>query len=169
MLDTVLIGVATLNVAFMAAWLTTGVLENLVHPILNETYTAQVMDMERVREEYPEAYAHVAYRRLTSVKLRKRLFAFIVGWELLATAALWTGTGALAGAALGLWDTPTAIVLAIIGTTLFSSVWAGFLIAGNYFCYWFGHEGSQNSHFQTLLWGLANTIILFALAVRLFP
>ncbi len=165
MLDTVLLGVACLNLAFTAAWLTVGALENLLHPFLNETYTAQVMDMERMREEYPEAYEHVAYRRLTNPGLRKLLFRVIVAWELLSTAGLWAGTIALGGSVLGLVGTGTAIMLGLIGTALFCSVWAGFLIAGNYFCYWFGHEGGQNTHFQMLHWGLANTVILIACAV----
>ncbi len=165
MLDTVLLAVACLNLAFMAAWLTVGALENLLHPFLNETYTAQVMDMERMREEYPEAYDHVAYRRLTDPGLRRLLFRFIVLWELLATAGLWVGTLTLGGAVLGLSEPDTAIALGLIGTALFCSVWAGFLIAGNYFCYWFGHEGGQNTHFQMLHWGLANAVILIALAI----
>ncbi len=168
MLDTVLLGVACLNLAFMAAWLTVGALENLFHPFLNETYTAQVMDMERMREEYPEAYEHVAYRRLTSPGLRKLLFRFIVAWELLAMTSLWVGATALGGAVLSIAAPDTAITLGLIGTALFCSVWAGFLIAGNYFCYWFGHEGGQNTHFQMLHWGLANAVILIGLAIY-FP
>ncbi len=165
MLDTVLLGVACLNLDFMAAWLTVGALENLFHPFLNETYTAQVMDMQRMREEYPEAYEHVAYRRLTNPVLRNLLFRFIVLWELLAMAGLWTGTVALGGAVLSIVGPETAITLGLIGTALFCSVWAAFLIAGNYFCYWFGHEGGQNTHFQMLHWGLANAVILIGLAV----
>ncbi|WP_082688680.1 DUF2165 family protein [Ruegeria marisrubri] len=164
MLDTVLIAVGGFNLAFMAAWLTIGALENVFHPFLNETYTAQVMDLERMREEYPEAYTHVSYRRVTNAKLRKRLFAFIVVWELLATASLWLGTAAMGAAVLGLVPVSTALALGLVGTMLFNSVWAGFLIAGNFFCYWFGHEGGQNTHFQMLLWGLANCVLLIGLA-----
>lgn len=167
MLDTVILILCALNVAFMAAWLTTGALENLFHPFLNETYTAEVMDMTRMREEYPEAYAHVAYRRVTSVPLRKRLFALIVTWELAAMVMLWVGAGGLAGAVLGMVSIDTALALGLIGALLFSSVWAGFLIAGNYFCYWFGHEGGQNTHFQMLQWGLLGTIVLICAAAQL--
>lgn len=164
MLDQILIVTCAANLAFMAAWLTVGAFENLFHSFLNETYTAQVMDMERMREDYPEAYAHVSYRRLTSPRLRKRLFGFIVAWELLATFCLWLGAGAVAGAAMGLVSAPVALSLGLVGTVLFCSVWAGFLIAGNYFCYWFGHEGGQNTHFQMLLWGLCNTLLITVLA-----
>lgn len=165
MLDTVLLVAGCVNLAFMAAWLTIGVFENLFHPFLNETYTAQVMDMERMREEYPEAYEHVAYRRVTNRKIRRRLFSFIVGWELLAVAGLWLGVGALAGAASGIVVISTGLSLGLIGAMMFCATWAGFLIAGNYFCYWFGHEGGQNTHFQMLLWGLANCVGLIALAI----
>jgi predicted small integral membrane protein len=167
MLDTFLWAVAALNLAFMAAWLTTGALENVFHPFLNQTYTSQVMDMTLMREEYPDAYAHVAYRRVTAPELRRWAFRFIVAWEVLAMVALWIGAGAAAGAALGLVAVETALVLGLAGATLFCSVWAGFLVAGNWFCYWFGHEGGQNTHFQMLHWGLAGTLLLIGLALRL--
>ena len=165
MLDNVIILVAGLNLAFMAAWLSVGALENLFHPFLNETYTAQVMDMERMRLDYPEAYAHVAYRRMTNAKIRRRLFHFIVACELIAALALWVGTGAFGGLLLGMVSPPTAIAAGLVGVALFTSIWAGFLIVGNYFCYWFGHEGGQNTHFQMLHWGLASCVLLIAVAI----
>ena len=165
MLETGLLFVGCVNLAFMAAWLTTGALENLFHPFLNETYTAQVMDMERMRLDYPEAYVHVSYRRVTHAGLRRRLFGFIVTWEILATICLWAGAIAMIGAAIGLVQVTTALTAGLVGSTLFCSVWAGFLIAGNYFCYWFGHEGGQNTHFQLLLWGLANVLILIGISL----
>lgn len=167
MLETVLLAVAGANLGFMAAWLTIGALENLFHPFLNETYTAQVMDMERMREDYPEAYAHVAYRRLTNPIIRKRLFVFIVTWEVVATLCLWAATVATWLATFGALEAQPAISLGLVAALLFSSVWAGFLVAGNYFCYWFGHEGGQNTHFQMLFWGLANTILLMIVAMAL--
>lgn len=166
MLDTVLLAVGGVSLAFMAAWLTIGALENLFHPFLNETYTAQVMDMEQMRLLYPEAYAHVAYRRLGNRRVRRWLFSFIVAWELMAMACLWLATLGLIGAAAGLAPIPGALALGLVASMLFCSVWAGFLIVGNYFCYWFGHEGGQNTHFQMLHWGLANVILLIGLAIR---
>lgn len=167
MLELVILGICALSLAFMAAWLTIGALENVFHPFLNETYTAEVMDMKAMREEYPEAYAHVSYRRLTSPTLRLRLFHFIVGCELAAMAALWIAVGSFVLTLFGVVGAPTSIALGLIGTSLFTSVWAGFLIVGNYFCYWFGHEGGQNTHFQMLQWGLANIILLVAVSAVL--
>lgn len=167
MLDTVILGVCALNLAFMAAWLTIGALENLFHPFLNETYTAQVMDMERMREDYPEAYVHVSYRRLTNPRLRRILFSVIVAWELTAMAVLWVGAVCMALAMLGLFAPVSAFALGLIAVALFCSVWAGFLVVGNYFCYWFGHEGGQNTHFQMLLWGMANSVLLIGGSVAL--
>ncbi|MEE2945253.1 MAG: DUF2165 family protein [Pseudomonadota bacterium] len=34
------------------------------------------------------------------------------------------------------------------------------MVAGNWFCYWFGHEGAQNTHFQLLQWGVLTLILL---------
>lgn len=53
-----------------------------------------------------------------------------------------------------------ARMLAAWGATDFTSVWAAFLIVGNYFCYWFGHEGAQNTHFPLTLWALGTVILL---------
>ena len=149
-------------VFFMAAWLTVGGLENLFHPFLNETYTAEVMDMTRMREDYPEAYTHVAYRRVTSERLRKVLFRIIVVWEISAAAMLWIGSFALVLAAFGVAERDSAVGLALAGSLMFTATWAGFLVVGNWFCYWFGHEGGQNTHFQMLLWGLGTLLLLVA-------
>ncbi|MDJ0822179.1 MAG: DUF2165 family protein [Paracoccaceae bacterium] len=167
MLDTIILAVCCLNLVFMAAWMTVGALENLFHPFLNETYTAEVMDMQRMREEYPEAYTHVAYRRLTSPTLRKRLFAFIVGAELLAMALLWIAAVSVLLALFGAVNAGTALSLGLAGTAAFASIWAGFLVVGNWFCYWFGHEGGQNTHFQMLQWGLLGLITQIAAAMAL--
>ena len=150
----------TLSLAFLAAWLTIGVAENILHPSLNATFTAEVLDMKRMREGYPEAYAEVAHRRVTSPGLRMALFRMIVFWELMATLMLWIGVGAFGLSALSMVDPETARILGLTGAMMFTSVWAGFLVAGNWWCYWFGHEGAQNTHFQMTLWGMANVLFV---------
>jgi len=167
MLDQIILIVLAVNVGFLAAWLTVGAMENLIHPFLNETYTAEVMDMTRMREDYPEAYAIVAYRRITNPGLRRFLFRIIVAWELSAAAALWIGTVALVLAIVGVSATPTALALALLGTLMFTATWCGFLVVGNWFCYWFGHEGGQNTHFQMTLWGIGNMILLVTASMAL--
>jgi len=57
-------------------------------------------------------------------------------------------------------DPDVARQCALIGVFCFTSIWAGFLVAGNWFCYWFGHEGAQNTHFQLLQWGVLTLILL---------
>ncbi|MCY4317091.1 MAG: DUF2165 family protein [Roseovarius sp.] len=162
-MEYVLLGVAAANTGFMAAWLTIAALDNVCHPFLNEKYAAQVMDMERMREEYPEAYEHVANRRLANSNAQKWFYWFIVFWELLAMATLWVGVLALVLAMFSLISPQTALTVALMGATLFISIWAGFLVAGNYFCYWFGHEGGQNTHFHMLHWGLGSILVIVAM------
>ena len=147
-------------VLFLALWLTIGAFENVVHPTLNETFTSQVLDMTHMREQFPEAYAAVAYRRVASPGLRRFLFRFIVTWEVTATVALWIGTVTVGLAMLGQMSPDVARGWAILGVLLFTTTWAGFLVAGNWFCYWFCHEGAQNTHYQMTLWGLATMIFL---------
>ncbi len=150
----------TLAVFFLTAWLTIGVFENMFQPNLNRVYTSEVMDMTRMRDEYPEAYAEVAYRRVSDPFWQRFLFRVIVTWELLATIALWVGVVAMARVILGGLDIDTGRMFAVLGVMMFTATWSGFLVVGNWFCYWFSHEGGQNTHFQMTLWGLATMIFL---------
>lgn len=149
-------------VTAIAAWLTTGVRDNILYPSQNETYTAEVMEMVRIRDEYPEAYEPVAHRAITDRRLQLLAFRFVVAAEFLATVLLWLGAASLVLALVGILGSETARGLAMIGSAAFTSVWAGFLVAGNHFCYWFGHEGAQNTHFQMTLWGLGTMLLLAA-------
>lgn len=145
---------------FLAAWLTTGVLENLFFPKLNSTFTAEVLDMARMRQEYPEAYSDVAHRRIANPSIQKWLFRLIVFWELLAVIALWVGFAMLLASLFDQAHLDTARALALLGALMFTATWAGFLIVGNWFCYWFCHEGAQNTHYQMTLWGTATMIFM---------
>lgn len=147
-------------VFFLAAWLTTGVLENLLRPSLNETFTAEVLELKRMQTEYPEAYAEVAHRAIKDRHIQKLLFRFIVAWETFATILLWLGFLALLGALFDWLSIETANIFALSGVMAFTATWSGFLVAGNYFCYWFSHEGAQNTHFQMTLWGMSVMIFL---------
>ena len=116
--------------------------------------------MARMREEYPEAYERVAHRRISSPAVQSLLFRLIVFWEIIAVLALWLGTVTLLLAVLGRVDPGFARALGLLGTLLFTSTWAGFLMVGNWFCYWFCHYEGQNTHYQMTLWGMATMILL---------
>ncbi len=145
---------------FLAAWLSTGVFENVFYSDLNRTFTSEVLDFTRMREQYPDAYARVAHRRITNPKALNGLFRLIVLWELVAVLALWAGVVALVLAVFGNLGPDAARAWALLGALLFTSTWAGFLIVGNWFCYWFCHEGAQNTHYQMTLWGFATMLLL---------
>ena len=159
-MDVMLLVAQSATVFFLAAWLTTGVVENLFYPKLNSTFTAEVLDMARMREEYPEAYADVAHRRVSNPRIQIFLFRMIVLWELLATVALWIGFATILLALFGQIAADSGRTWALLGALMFTATWAGFLIMGNWFCYWFCHEGAQNTHYQMTLWGMATMIFL---------
>lgn len=144
----------------IAAWLTAGLRDNILYPTQNETFTAQVMTMARIRDEFPEAFAPVAHRAVTDRRLQLLAFRFIVLAEVVVTAVLWLGAAALVLALTGSVTPETARALALFGALGFTGLWGGFLVAGNHFCYWFGHEGAQNTHFQMTLWGMGTMILL---------
>ncbi|MFK7837369.1 MAG: DUF2165 family protein [Sulfitobacter sp.] len=150
----------TASVGFLALWLTTGVRDNILYPMVNETFTAEVMDMARMRQDYPEAYAEVAHRRVVNRSLQKLAFRLVVVWEVLTTLALWAGVLALGAACLGWSELGSAKALSLGAALMFTATWAMFLIVGNHFSYWFGHEGAQNTHFQMTFWGLGTMIFL---------
>lgn len=160
MYDLVLLIAQILTVTALAAWITTGVWDNIVHPDNNRLFAAQVMALERMRQDYPTEYARVAHRAVNDPALHRLAFRFIVACEVLAMIVLWAGAGALVLSGFGAIPSQTALALAMLGTVLFTSVWSGFLVVGNYFCYWFCHEAGQNTHFQMTLWGLATLIVL---------
>ncbi|MEX0311837.1 MAG: DUF2165 domain-containing protein [Tateyamaria sp.] len=159
-MDQMLIAAQALATGLVAGWLTLGVRDNILHTSVNETYTAEVMEMTRMRDEYPDAFAHVAHRAITNRPLQKLAFRLVVGAEALATLVLWAGVIGLIMALVGTGTADTGRSIAMAGTMLFTAVWAGFLIVGNHFCYWFCHEGAQNTHYQMTLWGVATMILL---------
>lgn len=144
----------------LACWLSTGVLDNLLHPTLNETYTAEVMSMTRLREDYPDAFKQVAQRAVTDRKRHILVFRIVVAAELIAAMLLWVGTAALLLCLMGFVADETSHAIATVGATAFLAIWSAFLIVGNYFSYWFCHEGAQNTHYQMTLWGLGVLILL---------
>lgn len=158
--DVVILLCQTASLAFLALWLTSGAWDNLRFPAVNETFTAEVMDMSRLRADYPDAYALVAHRRISNRVLQRTAFRLVVAWEALSVLALWGGFMLMALALFGLQSVEVARALAMISVLMFTTTWAMFLIVGNHFCYWFGHEGAQNTHFQMTLWGMATLIFL---------
>lgn len=161
-MDQMLIAAQALATGLVASWLTLGVRDNILHPSVNETYTAEVMEMSRMKAEYPAEFAHVAHRAVTNRKLQQLAFRIVVAAELVATLVLWAGVIGLIMGLVGTGAVDTGRAVALAGAMLFTAVWAGFLIVGNHFCYWFCHEGAQNTHYQMTLWGVG-TMILVAL------
>ena len=159
-METTLVAAQTLATGLIAAWLTLGVRDNLLHPSVNEVYTAEVMEMTRMRDEYPDAFAPVAHRAVTDRRLQLLAFRAGVAAELVATLLLGAGVVGLLMALMGTGTVAGGRSIAMIGAMAFTAVWAGFLIVGNHFCYWFCHEGAQNTHYQMTLWGVGTMILL---------
>ena len=86
-------------------------------------------------------------------------------FRLTTTAPAHRAAVAIGAALFGGVDGETPKAFAVFGAMMFAATWAGFLVAGNWFCYWFSHGGAQMTHFQMNLWGLA-TLVLLAAAWR---
>lgn len=155
-----IIAAQALATGLIAAWLTLGVRDNILHPDVNRVYTAEVMEMTRMRTEYPDAFAQVAHRAITHPGIQRTAFRAVVLAQLLATLVLWAGVIGLIMGLVGTAAADTGRVVALAGAMMFTAIWAGFLIIGNHFCYWFCHEGAQNTHYQMTLWGLGTMILL---------
>lgn len=162
MLENTILIAQTVSVAAIAAWLSVGVYGNLRYPLNNELYTAQVMSMERLRAEYPEEFARVGHRAVTDRRVQIAAFRLAVLAELTAAVLLIAGVVTLVLALAGAASVETAKTIALLGALVFTSIWAGFLIVGDYFSYWFCHEGTQATHYHMTFWGMANMIFLAA-------
>jgi predicted small integral membrane protein len=159
-LETALLLAQIVTSGSIAGWLTLGLRDNLLHPELNGFYTREVLEMTRLRDQYPDEFQRVAHRAITKRATQTLAFKAVVLAECVICLILWIGTIALVLAAISAVPTDTARALAIVGATGFVGIWAGFLIVGNHFCYWMCHEGAQNTHYQMTLWGLAVLILL---------
>ncbi len=160
MLDSAILLSQTLMLALIAAWLTVGVRDNILYPNQNETFTTEVLTMSRLKVEYPNFYDQIAHRVVSDRRHQIALFRLAVLIELVVTVLLWIGVLMMATSPLGWVADDTARSVAILGTTGFTAIWAGFLVIGNHFAYWFGHEGAQNTHYQMTLWGIGVLIFL---------
>lgn len=159
-MDTVLLLAQALATGQLAGWLTLGVRDNILHPAINETYTSEVMAMTRLAREYPAEYAQLQHRAVHDRRTHILAFRLVIVTEVVASVLLWLGCLALLGAAVALIGSETARSLAMFAAMSFTTVWACFLIVGNHFCYWFCHEGAQNTHYQMTLWGLGTMILI---------
>lgn len=160
MLDSAIHLSQTLMLALIAGWLTTGVLDNLLYPEQNEQFTTQVLTMSRLRAEFPDFYDQIGHRAVSNRRHQIIMFRFVVWVEILVAVLLWIGVLMMATSCLSWVAADTARSTAILGATGFVTIWAGFLIVGNHFAYWFGHEAAQNTHYQMTLWGIGVLIFL---------
>jgi predicted small integral membrane protein len=159
-METIVFFAQTCLTFYLAAWLLLGVRDNFMHPSMNLNSVAEVMRMDRMRDEYPNDYAQIAHRRLTSTALHRTVFAAIVFSESAVCLLLWSAVVWMVLANLGLAEPESARSAALGGALGFTTIWAAFLICGNHFAYWYCHEGMQNTHYQMTLWGIATMIFL---------
>lgn len=150
----------TAMVLFLALWITIAVRDNIVHAHVNRDIVTQVLTMALLKEEYPIVYASHARRSVDDERLQKGMFALIVVAECIAAALLWIGFAGMLMAIAGSMSVEMGHSLGLIGALAFTCVWSGFLIGGNYWCYWMCHDGAQKTHFHLCLLGLGTMILL---------
>ncbi|MCY4303538.1 MAG: DUF2165 family protein [Aestuariivita sp.] len=160
MFETMVLISQTIFLALMAAWLTIGVYDNIRYPKNNENYTSQVLSMELLQSDFPEVYNRVSHRAIVNRTIQKLAFLLVIIIESFTSITLWVGFICLIMALNHAIAFEVAHTIALVGATAFTTIWAGFLVMGNYFCYWYVYEGIQNTHYQMTLWGIANVIFL---------
>jgi hypothetical protein len=47
-----------------------------------------------------------------------------------------------------------------VATTFFILIWAGFIVGGNYFHYYYCHQWGQSNHFMFMYWGFFVLLVL---------
>lgn len=139
--------IGALMLAAPGFWLCVAVYDNWRAPALNRDLLRQVVRMELMERDYPDAFALVARRRLHSPRLIAALFALIRWVETLCAGLMLVAAGMLA-------LDPGALWLAQVAAVCFTLLWAGFIISGSWFCYWYCHPWGQVNHFLLMFWGL---------------
>lgn len=159
-MDVLLLLVEAALVAGLGTWMAVAVADNWLNPRLNEEAVAKVLRFDLMLLEYPEDFLLVSHRRITDQRTIGRVFRLIRLSETVAALVLLASSALLVLAATGFVDATLASAAAIVSTTLFTLIWAGFLIGGNYFVYWYCHPWSQSNHFMLLFWGFLVLIVL---------
>lgn len=144
----------------LAVWMVVAVADNWRHPQLNEEAVAMVLRFDFMARDYPAEYQHVAYRRIDDPVTIRRMFQAIRAAETLAALALLISGTALVLAAFGAVSVDVATAMAVLSAAFFSLVWAGFVIGGNYFAYWYSHQWGQSNHFMLMFWGFFVLLVL---------
>jgi predicted small integral membrane protein len=144
----------------LAGWMISGVYNNWKFPYLNEAAVAMVMNFELMETTYPEDFAVVQHRKITNRKVVRGVFYLMVLSETIAAVLLASGAVFLALSLFGIIPHEVAQLIAVLGTLAFTINWTGFLIGGEYFCYWYCHFGSQATHLMLALWGTIVTGLL---------
>jgi predicted small integral membrane protein len=137
-----------------------GVFNNWRFPSLNKAVVAMVMSFEMMETTYPDDFAAVQHRKVTDPKVVRAVFIIMVVVETVAAFLLFTGAVLMALSLFSLVPPDLARLVALIGTLVFTANWTGFLIGGEYFCYWYCHFGSQATHLMLAIWGTLATGLL---------
>lgn len=159
-MEIVILLVEAALVAGLGAWMAVAVYDNWRHPTLNLEAVAMVMRFDIMERDYPEDYAVVAHRKIDSPSVIKTAFHMVRLAETLAAIALLGAALALLGAAFGMVEAQTATIAAIVASAYFTLIWAGFIIGGNYFHYYYCHQWGQSNHFMFMYWGFFVLLVL---------
>jgi predicted small integral membrane protein len=146
-------------VAFQAAWLSIAAYSNIRYPRTNRDYVLKVLTMELAQED-PAIYQDHHHRRLTNPKVMVRLFALVSAAEALIALALWVAVALLLLSLSGVVSPAAARAVALLAVAGFTSIWAAFLVGGQWFHYWVSELSPQSTHFSMVLWGLAMLLLL---------
>ncbi len=160
MMAAVFLLVEAVLVAGLGIWMAVAVYDNWRHPRLNREAVATVMRLDLMARDFPEDYAFVSHRRVVNNRIIDVAFYAIRWAETFAAAILGLASALLMGAAFGWIPLAFAQALAVLATTYFCAIWAGFIIGGNYFHYYFCHQWGQSNHFMFMYWGMFVLVIL---------
>jgi predicted small integral membrane protein len=147
-------------IAIQAGWLTVAVFDNWRHANLNERGFAEVLRMDLVAANDPQAYKQISYRRIESPKTEKRLFRLLVGAETTVAGLLWLSALALLLAAIGILDAGVARSLATLAALGFVAIWGSLLVGGMWFFERIGMGAAMSGHYVLSIWGVATLIFL---------
>jgi len=159
-METLMLLVEAALVAALGTWMAVAVYDNWRHAQLNREAVAMVMRFDVMERDYPDDYKIVAHRKVTSEALITALFQIIRLAETLAAIVLLLAALGLAGAAIGAVGAEAATIFAIVACAYFSLIWAGFIIGGNYFHYYYCHQWGQSNHFMFMYWGFFVLLVL---------
>ncbi len=147
-------------VALEALWLTVAIRNHRNKSTCKEDEFDRILSLDKTKERIAEIDNDISTQRTINLETKQRFFRRLVTAEIIVAVLLWLAALFLFLGIFGVVAGGFANTLAHIAVLGFITIWAGLLIASQWYRNKDGIEAAQQTHFFLLIWGILTLIYL---------